>query len=183
MSGINEVAMKVWLRVLCTALVFCMLMACLAVPATVGTATNAPPTAASTALPTAAAHGAVAWVPGSTQKICQLVGEIDKQFNTPTINQTETRWGLIGNDLGFSFEHDGKLFFLFGDSGATRTFGGQPNGPNSPNRLPDDNDAIAYTTDTAVTPCPHLTFIHYANGAFKNPVVLDAQGQPAITLR
>jgi len=52
MSGINEVTMKAWLRVLCTALVFCMLMSCLALPA-VSPATSAPPTPTS-APPTAA---------------------------------------------------------------------------------------------------------------------------------
>ena len=152
-----------------------------ATPAPALSATPAPrvtPTAAP-----ASTTGGVSFVPGSSQKVCQLVGETDKQLNQPTVNQTESRWGLVGNDLGYSFEHDGKLFFIFGDSIPTRTFNGKPNGPNSANRLPDDNDAIAYTTDTAIDRCPKLTFIHSANGAFKNPVVLNAQGQPAITLR
>jgi hypothetical protein len=129
------------------------------------------------------APGAIAFVPGSTQKVCQLTGETDRQLNQPTVNQTETRWGPVGNDLGYSFEHDGKLFFVFGDSAPTPKFKGQPKGPNSPLRLPDDNDAIAFTTDTTVGGCLKLEFIHYPNGAYKNPVVLNAQGQTAITLR
>ena len=54
MSGINEVTMKAWLRVLCTVLVFCMLMSCLALPA-VSPATSAPPTTTTTAPPATAA--------------------------------------------------------------------------------------------------------------------------------
>src|SRR5512135_3203370 len=125
----------------------------------------------------------IVYVDGSTQKVCQLVGEIDKEFNQPTFNQTETRYGLVGNDLGYSFEHDGKLFFLFGDSMITPTFNGRPNQLKDPPRLPDDNDAIAFTTDQSPDPCIKLSFIQYSNGAFKNPVVLNAQGQPAMALR
>jgi Domain of unknown function (DUF4185) len=151
---------------------------------------GAPTTAAPSAvMPTpVSATGDVSFVPGSSQKVCQLMGETDLQTNKPTANQTETRWGLMGNDLGYSFEHDGKLFFVFGDSGPTRTFNGKPNTQTGPDRTADDNDAIAYTTDTSIGGpgsgvCPRLTFIHYADGAFKNPVVLDAHGHPAITLR
>ena len=123
------------------------------------------------------------WVPGSSQKVCQLVGETDKQLNQPAPNQTETRYGLVGNDLGYSFEHDGKLFFLFGDSDPTPLFNGKPNGPKDPPRTPDDNDAIAYSTDTSPNPCVRLTFITSTSGAYQNPVVLGADGKPAITLR
>jgi len=55
-------------------------------------------------------------VPGSVRKICQLTGERDRQRNADTLNRTETRFGLIGTDLGASFEHDGRLWFLFGDT-------------------------------------------------------------------
>jgi hypothetical protein len=56
------------------------------------------------------------FVPGSSKKICQLIGDVDLQFGTPTISQTLTRAGVSGTDLGFSFEHNGKLYFLFGDT-------------------------------------------------------------------
>ena len=125
----------------------------------------------------------IRYVPGSSQKICQLVGETDREFNQPTFNQTASRYGLIDDDLGYSFESNGKLFFLFGDLNPTATFNGKPNRDKDPPRNPDDNDAIAFTTDTSPNPCIKLNFITDSIGAYKNPVVLNAQGQPAITLR
>lgn len=56
------------------------------------------------------------YIPASTVKINQIVGETDKQFHRPTLSRTETRYGLKGVDLGYSFENDGKAFFLFGDT-------------------------------------------------------------------
>ena len=148
-------------------------------------ASNSPTAGSSQAgpSPTSASTPEIRYVTGSTQKVCQLVGETDQEFNKPTVNQTESRFGLAGNDLGYSFEHNGKLFFLFGDSMPTATFNGKPNLGKDPPRTPDDNDAIAYTTDTSVDQCLKLNFITDSIGAYKNPVVLNAQGQPAITLR
>ncbi|HUH98624.1 MAG TPA: DUF4185 domain-containing protein [Anaerolineales bacterium] len=133
--------------------------------------------------PPALTAGNLVYVSGSTQKICQLVGETDREFNRPTANQTQSRFGLVGNDLGYSFESNGKLFFLFGDSSPAATFHGRPNLDNDPPRTPDDNDAIAFTTDASPDPCVKLNFTTDSIGAYKNPVVLNAQGQPAITLR
>jgi len=56
------------------------------------------------------------WVPGSSQKVCQLTGELNRETGQLTISQTETNYGLSGADLGYSFEHKGKLWF----SSATR---------------------------------------------------------------
>ncbi len=125
----------------------------------------------------------ILFVPGSTQKVCQLTGETDRQLHRPTVSQTARRFGLTGADHGYSFEHKGKLFFLFGDCQPTPTFNGKPNGRNDPPRLVDDNDAIAFTSDTTIATCLQLDFIRNAIGAYQSPVVLDAQGQPAITLR
>lgn len=44
-------------------------------------------------------------------------------------------------------------------------------------------DPFAFTTDTSIGPCAKLNFITNSIGAFKNPVVLHAQGKSAITLR
>jgi hypothetical protein len=56
------------------------------------------------------------YVPGSTIKIEQLLGEEDKQLHRPTLSQTVTRYGIEGTDLGNSFEHGGRVYFLFGDT-------------------------------------------------------------------
>jgi hypothetical protein len=56
------------------------------------------------------------YVAGSTAKIQQLLGEEDKQFHRPTLSQTFTRYGIEGTDLGNSFEHEGRVYFLFGDT-------------------------------------------------------------------
>ncbi|MDR3401655.1 MAG: DUF4185 domain-containing protein [Chthoniobacter sp.] len=56
------------------------------------------------------------YIPGSTVKIEQLLGEIDKERHKPTLSQTFTRFGVLGTDLGYSFEHDGRAYFLFGDT-------------------------------------------------------------------
>ncbi len=131
----------------------------------------------------AASPPSIAYVPGSSQKICQLTGETDKEFGIPTASQTESRFGLIGTDNGYSFEHDGKLYFLFGDSPSSAQFHGLPDGQNDPPRTTDDNDAIGYVSDTAAGPFLKLDFVTDSIGAFKNPIVLTASGQPAITLR
>ena len=72
----------------------------------------------------------LAWVPGSTKKVCQLTGDLDRQRQRPTLSLTRTRAGVVGTDLGSSFEHKGRLYFLFGD-----TVG-----------RPGSRDALAWTT-------------------------------------
>jgi hypothetical protein len=50
----------------------------------------------------------------------------------PTVSKTTTRFDVLGDDIGSSFEHDGKIVFLFGDTiGATSGTGsGRPYYPN-----------------------------------------------------
>jgi hypothetical protein len=62
----------------------------------------------------------VTYVPGSTHKINQLIGETDKQTHQLTLSRTESRYQLRGTDLGYSFEHQGKIYFLFGDTVGAR---------------------------------------------------------------
>jgi hypothetical protein len=63
-----------------------------------------------------------AWPQGtpefSTTKVCQLTGEEDREHpGTPTGSQLGgATGGLRGTDLGVPFEHDGKLYLLFGDT-------------------------------------------------------------------
>jgi hypothetical protein len=82
----------------------------------------------------------VIYLKGSTKRICQLTGEIDRERGTPAFNRTETKWGLIGTDLGASFDAGTHTYFLFGD-----TF---PKNPDSTYR-PSAGDSIAYTTDAS----------------------------------
>ncbi|MBV8084637.1 MAG: DUF4185 domain-containing protein [Chloroflexi bacterium] len=139
-------------------------------------------TAAAKPTPSAAAATAVNYVAGSSKKVCQLTGETDHETGKPTASQTASRYGLDSADLGYSFEHDGKLFFLMGDTVNTKTFNGKPNGTNDPPRDRDHNDVIGYSSDTSIDNCVKLDFYKNANGAFKNPTVLDAQGKSIISL-
>jgi cysteine-rich repeat protein len=97
--------------------------------------------------------------PGSSQKVCQLMGDVDRKTGAPTLNLTWSRYQLYGTDLGASFEHGGKLWFLFGDSV-----------PESGN--PACGDSIA-TAPTSVDPlqCLPLTFPTQASGAYRSPIV------------
>jgi hypothetical protein len=58
----------------------------------------------------------ISYLAGSTVKLEQLNGEEDKQLQKPTLSQTFTRYGIQGSDLGYSFEHQGLEYFLFGDT-------------------------------------------------------------------
>jgi hypothetical protein len=114
------------------------------------------------------------WVPGSTQKVCQLTGELDHETKKPTVSQTETNYGLYAADVGYSFEHNGKTWFLFGDATPTLTFNGKPNGLNDPPRNGLFNDAPGSTSGTDISQCLKLDFARNSIGAFKSPVPLDA---------
>lgn len=62
------------------------------------------------------------WIPGSTVRVEQIVGDCDYAVQaktgqcTPTTSLTATRSKVLGTDLGSSFESQGKLIFLFGDT-------------------------------------------------------------------
>lgn len=71
-------------------------------------------------------------IPGSTIKLEQLIGDKDRHLKRKTLNLTRTRYGIVGADLGASFEHDGQVIFLFGD-----TIG------------PGGGDAIAFSSSTS----------------------------------
>lgn len=55
-------------------------------------------------------------MPGSTEKLEQLVGDRDRETGEPTHSLTETRHGIEGTDLGYPFEMRGRVCFLFGDT-------------------------------------------------------------------
>ena len=89
-------------------------------------------------------------VAGSTQKVEQLVADVDRVTKRPTLGRTEERFGVIGTDLGYSFEHDGKLYFLFGDTIARGGTG----------------DAIATTTAQSGEGGVRLDFLAGGDGKF-----------------
>jgi hypothetical protein len=66
------------------------------------------------------APASLTWVPGSSVKIEQLLGDKDWATGTPTTSQTITRYDVEGTDIGCSFEDQGKLVFLFGDTLGTK---------------------------------------------------------------
>ncbi|HVN77308.1 MAG TPA: DUF4185 domain-containing protein [Thermoanaerobaculaceae bacterium] len=59
---------------------------------------------------------ALTWVPGSSVKLEQLIGDIDYQTKAPTLSLTKSRYSVAGTDLGYSFQHGDELVFLFGDT-------------------------------------------------------------------
>jgi len=64
----------------------------------------------------ASAQTTLFYKPNSTRKISQLTGDWDRPFGVPTSSQTDTAALLYATDLGSSFEHNGNLVFLFGDT-------------------------------------------------------------------
>jgi hypothetical protein len=80
-----------------------------------------------------------------TTRVAQLTGDLDPEGH-PIQNPT-SNWGVAGVDLGANTEHDGSLFFFFGDV-VVRTEG--PAGDN--NIPPQDADLVAYTDDRQVSP-------------------------------
>jgi hypothetical protein len=100
-------------------------------------------------------------VPGSLRKVCQLTGEHDRQRGTFAHNRTESRFGVVGTDLGASVEHDGRLWFLFGDTW-----------PDA-----DGGDSVAWTTDRSPEPGIGLTFVS-SGSRFVSPRVTAVDGRP-----
>jgi hypothetical protein len=86
-------------------------------------------------------------VDGSVLKVCQLVGDFDIERNESATSLTFTRYGVAGTDLGVSFEHNGELIFLFGDTVGQNVF------PFS-----GKDDSFAHTTDFTVDDGLNLTF-------------------------
>ncbi|HEY0867890.1 MAG TPA: DUF4185 domain-containing protein [Fimbriimonas sp.] len=97
------------------------------------------------------------FVPVRTVKVSQVTGDFDRERKLPTLNLAESRYGVRGIDLGASFEHDGKLVFLFGDT--------WPVGRHTPDR-PIDGDAIAVSSDTNGEDGLHLSFLTADDGKY-----------------
>ena len=62
------------------------------------------------------------YIPNSSVRLEQIIGDCDYQAKaqtgtcTPTASQTVSRYNILGNDIGYSFEANGKVIFLFGDT-------------------------------------------------------------------
>jgi hypothetical protein len=81
---------------------------------------------------------------GTSQKVCQLTGDVDWETGQPTAARTLTNFGLDAVDLGYPVEHDGKLILLFGDTRPATHTGGK--GPAA--EIPPD-DSVGFTTRRA----------------------------------
>jgi Domain of unknown function (DUF4185) len=68
------------------------------------------------------AAATLTWISGSTVKVEQVVGDCDYTAQAATgqckatTSRTATRAKVLGTDLGASFESNGNVIFLFGDS-------------------------------------------------------------------
>jgi hypothetical protein len=94
------------------------------------------------------------YVPNSTKRVCQLTGDFDRAAGMATLSQTGKRFGVESTDLGSSFEHNGKLYFLFGDT----------------NGRPGARDAVAWTT-SANPAKMSLEFFKERDGKWLPPTV------------
>jgi len=100
------------------------------------------------------------WHPGQvitpitrSQKVCQLTGAFDFQNRNGTKNQTEARFSVAGTDLGYPFEHDGRVYLAFGDTAGSTG---------------DGRDSLAYTRSIDPEACPSLEFV--ADGSVFRPI-------------
>lgn len=95
---------------------------------------------------------------GATTRVNQLTGEDDRERRVLAHNRTLSRFGLWGTDLGASFLHDGRTYFLFGDSIADV----------EPSHC---GDAIATSTDGDASDGIDLEFLTDAGGHYVSPSV------------
>lgn len=107
-------------------------------------------------------------------RVCQLTGDVDWLTGLPTTSRSESEFGLIGTDLGYPVEHNGRMALLFGDSRINPSRGATQLGP------PDD--AIGWvSTFSPPTPqrCLDLVLNHRPEDAraLVSPTVAPAINQ------
>ena len=85
---------------------------------------------------------------GKSQKVCQLTGDDDREWGYPTVNRT-TQHEIWGTDLGQPVEHNGRIFYFFGDTVTTR--------PKEQDNW--NHDSYASSTDYTPEDCLHLDFL------------------------
>ncbi len=109
--------------------------------------------------------GSLVYVPGSTQKVCQLLGDVDWETGQPTAARTFSNGGLLAADLGYPVEHQGKLILLFGDSWPPPH---PKNETSAQSEVPPDN-SVGITIRTVPpdsSSCLDLQINHTASGKF-----------------
>lgn len=94
--------------------------------------------------------------PSATRKVCQVTGEVDRQTGRRTVNATESNYRFWGTDLGASFQHDGKLVFLFGDTHVAPGL-----------QRAHDRDLVALSDDTDPEDCLSLSIGKEEDGGFR----------------
>ena len=110
--------------------------------------------------------------PLGTQRLWQLTGETDLERGTNTPGQTVTRFGLLGTDLGSSFEHGDRIYFLFGDT--IPSF-------NAHEKRPKDTDSVAWIpADTDPEKPVSLNFIKADDGYYGTPNIHVPPGVPRV---
>lgn len=99
------------------------------------------------------------WIPKSTVRVEQLIGDCDYAAQaktgecTPTTSRTGTRAKVLGTDIGASFESQGKLIFLFGDTiGPAEDYFASDTMASSTSTDPDDGLLLDVFTKTDGTP-------------------------------
>lgn len=88
----------------------------------------------------------------SSRKIVQITADWDPCLLRKTQTLTQTNAGVIDTDLGISFEHKGRLYFLFGDTEG---------------RYPSSLDCMAWANTDATPTNMTLTFPLGSDGKFK----------------
>jgi len=118
----------------------------------------------------------VSYLAGSTQKVCQVTGDLDEERQQPTLNQTRARFGVAGTDLGAPFEHQGRLYVLFGDTIGRRPEPGVDSFAFSDDRNPEDCLALEFVTERPGLFLP-LRVPGISQGAYEVPTGGLSNGQ------
>lgn len=105
------------------------------------------------------ANVSLRWIPGSTVRVEQLIGDCDYAVQAktgqcaPTASRTATRAKVLGTDIGASFESQGKLIFLFGDTiGPNEDYLASDTMASSVSTNPDAGLVLDFFTRTDGTP-------------------------------
>ncbi|HXJ76425.1 MAG TPA: DUF4185 domain-containing protein, partial [Candidatus Dormibacteraeota bacterium] len=98
----------------------------------------------------------------------QLIGNTDFQRLTPTLNRTQSRYGITGSDLGVPFTHNGLTYVVFGDTQGA-VFGDRDPMAMTTDRDPEDGLLLDFLSDGPGTWRP-ITIPGISQAAFEVPV-------------